>query len=109
MLVLSRCVWLAKVLYRFALHPITRYVVSWLLALGVGWLCTAHAWDCWKDESRPDGNAGHTAIDFGGQWIMGRMLVTGQGAYLYNRDRVRDEMGVGYHLPEKPELQTGHR
>src|SRR3954468_14145603 len=33
----------------------------------------------------PDGNSGHTSIDFGGQWMMGRLLVLGHGRELYSR------------------------
>src|SRR5438045_3831477 len=38
----------------------------------------------------PTGNDGHTSIDFGGQWMMGRLLVLGYGNELYSRDRHRE-------------------
>jgi arabinofuranan 3-O-arabinosyltransferase len=34
-----------------------------------------------------DGNSGHTQIDFGGQWLMGRMMAKGHGRELYHRQR----------------------
>jgi arabinofuranan 3-O-arabinosyltransferase len=37
------------------------------------------------DLMRADGNSGHTQIDFGGQWVMGRMIATGRGQELYHR------------------------
>ncbi len=42
--------------------------------------------DAPTDLRRADGNAGHTQIDFGGQWVMGRMVVTGHARELYHRD-----------------------
>jgi len=39
------------------------------------------------EKHRADGNSGHTQIDFGGQWVLGRMLVEGHGRELYNRNR----------------------
>jgi arabinofuranan 3-O-arabinosyltransferase len=38
-----------------------------------------------EEAQRPDGNNGHAMIDFGGQFIMGRMLVTGHGREVYHR------------------------
>jgi hypothetical protein len=38
------------------------------------------------DKRRADGNSGHTQIDFGGQWVMGRMIATGRGRELYHRE-----------------------
>jgi hypothetical protein len=79
---------------RFVLNPWTRYVIAWLLAL------TAAAWvirDGWtyfdndvRGAHRNDGNWGHTTIDFGGSWLMGRMLVVGEGPYLYDRNHLRN-------------------
>jgi hypothetical protein len=39
------------------------------------------------EQQRADGNGGHAQIDFGGQWLMGRMIVTGNGRQLYYRQR----------------------
>src|SRR5260370_2304649 len=93
---LGRWYVLANRVGRFLVHPIPRYLVSWLIAGAVAWQCTANAWDAFRDDKRRDGNSGHTAIDFGGQWLMGRMLVTGQGRFLYERNHLRNEFRAGY-------------
>ena len=36
-----------------------------------------------KSERR-DRNFGHTAIDFGGQWLLARVVITGHGHELYS-------------------------
>lgn len=72
--------------------PVVRLVLAWVACVAVaGWRLN-HAWtefdadpDTPADEVRGDGNHGHTLIDFGGQWMMGRMVVTGQGRQLYHR------------------------
>src|SRR5947209_5525221 len=96
MFALGRWYLLAGRLGRFLCHPATRYVLTWLVAVAAAWQCTANSWDAFNKDSRPDGNDGHTAIDFGGQWIMGRMLVTGQGQFLYERNHLRNELIAGY-------------
>jgi hypothetical protein len=46
---------------------------------------------CWPTVVPPggrgDGNAGHITIDFGGQWLFGRLLVEGHGRALYDGRR----------------------
>lgn len=37
------------------------------------------------DEERVDGHGGHVTIDFGGQWVMARVLTSGHGKELYHR------------------------
>lgn len=65
----------------------TRLVLVWLaLAAAVG----HRGWQAWVNfrvPARADGNDGHTSIDFGGQWMMGRLLVLGHGRELYSRAR----------------------
>jgi hypothetical protein len=104
---LGRCYLLAARLRWFLFHRITRYVLAWLFAVGVAWQCTTNSWNSFRNTGRADGNGGHTAIDFGGQWIMGRMLVTGQGTFLYERNHVRNELRAGYpRALEAPEQKT---
>ena len=86
---------------RVALHRWTRTAVAWLavlsLAVGRGWHAV-HVFDTPKPENaaatdfeaasdncRADGNPGHIFIDFGGQWLFARTLVTGHGKQLYHR------------------------
>jgi hypothetical protein len=71
-----------------------RYLLTWFLALSFAAGRIAHGHLCFQDsrpESDParrrDGNDGHVAIDFGGQWVMGRMLTRGFGQELYHRAR----------------------
>ena len=70
------------------------YVGAWFLALAiaVGRIENAHL--CFHDfkkvgdpERRIDGNSGHTTIDFGGQWLLGRLLARGYGKDLYTFSR----------------------
>jgi hypothetical protein len=84
--------------HSFILQPRSRYVVAWLAAL----LATAghatvawHSYDTARDRDNPtkarvDGNFGHTLIDFAGQWVMARLLVTGHGHELYHRTAQRE-------------------
>jgi hypothetical protein len=73
-------------LWKFLLHPLTRYWLAWLVTLGGAGTSLYCAWTAFDNEKRPDGNAGHTTIDFGGQYLMGRMLVRGFGEHLYHRE-----------------------
>ncbi len=65
----------------------------WGLCLGYAVQRTYHARtefasspDAPPELRRADGNSGHAQIDFGGQWVMGRMVATGRGRELYHRD-----------------------
>lgn len=70
----------------FLLHPTVRYVICWLIVAG-GLIFGIHkSWHHFDWDKRGDGNGGHREIDFGGQWMMGRMLVEGYGQQLYHRD-----------------------
>jgi hypothetical protein len=67
-------------------------VAVWGLCLGFAAQRLHHAWTEFgnrattpADRQRADGNSGHTQIDFGGQWVMGRMIATGRGPELYHR------------------------
>jgi arabinofuranan 3-O-arabinosyltransferase len=79
-------------LWRFIIDPWTRYVAAWLLVLGIAAHAqhfARHIFDAGiaQNPLRRDGNNGHTSIDFGGQWLMGRMLMLGHGHELYNLHR----------------------
>jgi arabinofuranan 3-O-arabinosyltransferase len=86
------------------LGPRGRYVLTWVVALGitVGVAIRArHAFDGRymdkpADQHRADGNLGHALIDFGGQWLMSRMVVTGHGRELYHRDLQREILTAAY-------------
>lgn len=96
-------------LWRFLVHRTTRYLLSWLIvglaflmaiqdaeqafskvrireqaSISVGGAAfSAHEYFGGDWRTRNDG---HATIDFGGQWLMGRMLFEGHGRELYNRD-----------------------
>jgi arabinofuranan 3-O-arabinosyltransferase len=77
-----------KVLH-FFLTPRRRWIISWIIALASAAFVVQQAWQCSDDKLRLDGNGGHASIDFGGQWLMGRTLVLGQGRHLYQRNYLR--------------------
>ncbi|MGH7171845.1 MAG: glycosyltransferase family 87 protein, partial [Gemmataceae bacterium] len=81
---------------QFLLRPRTRWVICWLILLGSLVFVAVEAWKSFNEAERGDGNAGHTTIDFGGQWLMGRMLVEGQGRHLYDRHYLRPVAHNGY-------------
>ena len=81
-------------LFRILLARQTLYIFACSLAIGCGIGRLTNSLYSFQDhrpvgdpERRVDGNAGHRSIDFGGQWLMGRMLVTGHGRELFSRPR----------------------
>ena len=85
----------------------------WLVALGVGvhHLRHARAWlvagpDTPTALRRPDpAGHGHTQVDFGGQWVMARMLVTGRGRELYHRQRQWEVVRAGFPVADETPAQ----
>ncbi|HZY86115.1 MAG TPA: glycosyltransferase family 87 protein [Gemmataceae bacterium] len=74
----------------------TRLALAWLVSLTAAALAGYFAWTCWDDGGRADGNWGHGSIDFGGQWVMGRMIVKGYGRHLYDRNYLRTALNEAY-------------
>src|SRR5580704_3095214 len=70
-------------------RPRSRYVAAWLFALAVTAAFAYGSRHCFDRPGRGDGNVGHVVIDFGGQWLMGRMLVEGHGRDLFDLRRQR--------------------
>ena len=66
--------------------------------------------DAWESASNltipgnfpANGNYGYTEIDFGGQWLMGRMIVRGYGKDLYNRTRQRQVLNDSFPVEWEP-------
>ncbi len=110
------------------MHRVTRYVVAWLVALGVAILllddsyrtfdlaerAEAHAgtpqvdlneslfwriYDSFFHQDLYEASWGPATIDFGGQWLMGRMLVENHGDQLYNRTIQRRVLARYYSDP----------
>jgi hypothetical protein len=65
----------------------TRLILTWVVLLSAIVGRGVQAWINFRVPERPDRNDGHTSIDFGGQWMMGRLLVLGHGQELYSRAR----------------------
>src|SRR5262245_10665000 len=81
---------------RFLLLRRSRQVLAWVALALCTAVAPAYAWSCYTDAGRRDGNKGHATIDFGGQWLMGRMLVTGNGWHLYDRVAQRRVLEAAY-------------
>lgn len=98
---------------RFLVKPATRYVAAWIAALVATGLVFHHSWTFFDAPTRPDKNCGHVFIDFGGQYVMGRMAVEGHARELYNRQVQRkvvercypreDEAPLDQHTKEERE------
>lgn len=73
------------VLWAFLRRRGTRYAGAWLAAAATAAIILHSSWNIFNLSDRVDGNSGHIYIDFGGQYVMGRMLVRGHGGDLYNR------------------------
>ena len=74
---------------RFLLRTRVRWVICWIIVLVSAGVTTVAAWRAFNEAERRDGNRGHATIDFGGQWLMGRMILEGQGRRLYLRNYQR--------------------
>jgi hypothetical protein len=81
---------------RFLFRPDSRRALTWVALVVCSYIAVRWAWNCYDDLDRRDGNHGHATIDFGGQWIMGRMLVTGNGRALYDRLALRRVLEEAY-------------
>src|SRR5947209_3526846 len=109
---MNRIFWL---IWHFLTHRWTRYAAAWLVALGIaGWQQylarrSFRSQATEPEKQRRDGNDGHTSIDFAGQWLMGRMLMTGHAHELYDR-RVQFEVAQAAFPREReaPAAPNGH-
>ena len=85
------------------------YALTWVVCLGVAAARLHHARteydtaDKPAEWVRPDDNAGHTHIDFGGQWVMGRMVATGHARELYDRNVQWQVVRAGYPREREPQ------
>jgi arabinofuranan 3-O-arabinosyltransferase len=88
--------------------------LAWLLCFGFAWQRLDHARTMFQVPSapaeaaaqwqRPSGNSGHAEIDFGGQWLMGRMIVEGHARELYNRNKLWEVAWLGYPMADEPPI-----
>lgn len=100
--------WLAALL-RIILHRRTRYVLSWLAAIALTILhyqVSRHVYDVYPsskpEQDRRDANYGHTLVDFGGQWLMGRIVATGRGRELYLKSTNKEILDSAYPREDGP-------
>lgn len=85
----------------------------WVVVLTVayGRYDTARSWmknypDTPDGVRRPqDGPYGHTQIDFGGQWVMGRMVALGHGKRLYHRQVQYEVVRAGFPVEDETPAQ----
>ncbi len=103
-----------RIFLRFILHPRTRYVAAWMVAASAAASTLFVAWTVFDTPRKADGtpqrrggNKGHAMIDFGGQWLLGRMLAQGQGQHLYHRNYQREVLRQAY--PQEDEVPASER
>src|SRR5947209_9833218 len=86
----------------------TRVYLAWAaLLIAVGHRA-GQGWVNFRQADRPVGNDGHTSIDFGGQWMLGRLLVLGHGRELYSRQLHLDVARQAYPVEEEPSDANQH-
>src|SRR5579862_3431241 len=102
-------------LIRLVARQRTLYVLAWLLTLAIaagriinGQLCFEDHRALTDPNRRVDGNDGHQQIDFGGQWVLGRMLATGHGRELYSRPWLREVIEESFHRDRESPTATQH-
>src|SRR6516162_1623237 len=86
-------------LWRFLRAPRPRYAAAWLTTAVAGVVALIVSWTYFDNDQtlhRNDGNSGHVTIDFGGQYLMGRMLVRGHARHLYERSYQRQVLEEVY-------------
>jgi arabinofuranan 3-O-arabinosyltransferase len=111
----------AKTFLRFLVQPGSRYVLAWVLAMGCAGSGFVGAWRAFDSERHADGtpvrrggNNGHAMVDFGGQWLLARMLAVGLGHHLYDRNYqwgvVQEAYPIADEAPEeeRPAEGQGH-
>src|SRR5262245_23393703 len=80
----------------------TRVYLCWAVLLLLVGHRAGQGWLNFRKADRPTGNDGHTSIDFGGQWMMGRLLVQGHGQELYSRARHLGVARAAYSVDRGP-------
>jgi arabinofuranan 3-O-arabinosyltransferase len=86
----------------------THVYLVWAALLIVVGHRAGQGWLNFRSENRPTGNDGYTSIDFGGQWMMGRLLVLGFGQELYSRDRHREVARAAFTVDYEPPNKSPH-
>jgi hypothetical protein len=93
----------------FSQRPVY-YALAWTLALVVAQISLFAAWhsfdNAYTGGHRNDTNGGHATIDFGAQYLMGRLLVEGHGRDLYNRSWQRVVLTAMYPVEDQDPKAT---
>ena len=92
---------------RFLIHRRTRAVLAWTAVLVAAAGYSYFAWTCYDEKDRPEGTVGYVFIDFGGQWLMGRMLVRAEGPDLYHLDRLNRALRDDAYRPADADALSG--
>src|SRR5262245_7781572 len=96
-----------SLLWTVFLRERPRYLLAWAAALVGTTIYLFSGWIAQRNPSRADGNHGHVSFDFSGQWLMGRLLVRGEGRFLYDRRHLRAALEQAYpREDEDPEQDT---
>ena len=85
--------------------PRLRYGLAWLTLLGGLTFGLHRSWHYFDRTDRSDGNEGHMLMDFGGQWLLGRLLIEGEGR-LYDRDVQRRTLRRAYPADDADRLMS---
>jgi arabinofuranan 3-O-arabinosyltransferase len=99
--------------WAWAADPWFLRALAWVVvaAITVNHYNTARSWlknypDTPEGVRRPvEGSNGHTQIDFGGQWVMGRMIALGHGKQLYHRQVQYSVVRAGYPIADETPAQ----
>ncbi|HJZ90782.1 MAG TPA: glycosyltransferase family 87 protein [Gemmataceae bacterium] len=92
----------------FLTAPRTRLILAWVALLAAAGHRVGAAWVNFRHADRANGNDGHTSIDFGGQWLMGRLLVLGYGRELYSRSKHLEVARASFPHDREPPNATEH-
>jgi arabinofuranan 3-O-arabinosyltransferase len=91
---------------RWLLRPRVRLAVAWIVAVVVAWNTFHIGWTCMATPMRRDYNNAHVNIDFSGQYLLGRMIVKGEGPHLYRKEAQKPVLKEVFpESREEPELQ----
>jgi arabinofuranan 3-O-arabinosyltransferase len=81
---------------------IVAYIASWALLLFVAGYITHDSWTGYASDDVEAGTIGHATVDFGGQWYTGKLLLRGEGRFLYERHHQWIVLQQGFPLEKEP-------
>jgi hypothetical protein len=95
-------------LIRFLWHRRCRLLLSWVAVLVAATVSLYVAYYGFHAPQRRDRNGGHTAIDFGGQYVLPRVMITGRGLHLYDRNDIRSALEQTYPREDEEPGRDNH-